>query len=62
MKMVCSSCERVIAGPTLGIKDDDYEVPIICKACCNEIFEEGDTTEISEIYDAIRAKSRRYEN
>jgi hypothetical protein len=62
MKMVCSRCERVIAGPTLGIKDDDYEVPLICKAYCNEIFEEGDKIEISEIYDAIQVKSGRYEN
>ena len=57
MKIVCSWCERVIAGPTIGIEDGDYEVPLICNSCCNEVFEEGDDTDISEVYAAIQAKS-----
>lgn len=62
MKLVCAWCERVIAGPIMGIEDDDYEVPLICKACCNEVFEEGDKVDISKAYEVIQAKSGKYEN
>jgi hypothetical protein len=62
MRIVCSWCERVIVGPTVGIEDGDYVAPLICKSCCNEVFEEGDKTDISEIYAAIQAKTGRYEN
>lgn len=44
------------------MEDDDYVVPLICKSCCNEVFEEGDKTDISEIYAVIQAKSGRCEN
>lgn len=46
----------------MGIDDDDYVVPPVCKACSNEVFEEGDKDDISEVYAAIQAKSGRYEN
>lgn len=46
----------------MGIEDDDYEVPLICKACCNEVFEEGDKVDISKAYEVIQAKSGKYEN
>lgn len=36
--------------------------PLICKSCCNEVFEEGERADISEIYAAIQAKSGRSEN
>jgi hypothetical protein len=62
MKIVCAWCERVIADPTVGIVDDDYVVPLICKACFYDVFEEGDKTDLSEIYVAILTKSGRYEN
>jgi hypothetical protein len=62
MKLVCAWCERVIAGPIIGIEGGDCEVPLICKSCCEEVFEEGDKTDISQIYAAIQAKSGRYEN
>jgi hypothetical protein len=60
MKTICSWGETVIAGPTVNIEDDDYVRPSICKSCCNEVFEEGDETDISKIYNAIQAKSGRY--
>jgi hypothetical protein len=60
MKIVCSWCERVIAGPTVGIEDDDYVVPLICKSCCEEVFEEGEPVNISKAYAAIQTKSGRY--
>jgi hypothetical protein len=59
MKIVCSWCERVIAGPTVGIEDDE---PLICKSCCQEVFEEGDKVDISKAYAMIQAKSGRYDN
>lgn len=48
--------------PPVNIVDDDYEVPLICKSCCNEVFEEGDKVDISKAYAVIQAKSGRYEN
>lgn len=62
MKIVCTWCERVIAGPTVNIEDDDYVVPSICKSCSKEVFEEGAEVDISKIYEVIQAKSGRYEN
>ena len=62
MKLFCSWCGRVIAGPTVGIEDDDYVVPLICKSCSNKVFDEGDKVDISKAYEVIRSKSGRYEN
>jgi hypothetical protein len=62
MKIVCSWCERIIAGPIIGIEGGDVVKPLICKACSSEVFDEGDKTDISKIYAAIQAKSGRYEN
>jgi hypothetical protein len=55
-------CERIIAGPIIGVEDDDYVVPLICKACCNEVFEEGEEVDISKAYAVIQRKSGRHEN
>ncbi len=41
----------------MGREGDDYEVPLICKSCSEEVFEEGDKTDICRIYAAIQAKS-----
>jgi hypothetical protein len=57
MKIICAWCERVIAGPTVGIDDDDYVVPLIFKSCSNEVFEEGDKVDISKAYAVIQAKT-----
>jgi hypothetical protein len=62
MKIVYAWCKRVIAGPTVGIEGDDYVVPLICKSGCEEVFEEGEKTDMSKIYAAIQSKSGRYEN
>jgi hypothetical protein len=62
MKIVCSWCERVIAGPIIGIEGGDYVAPLICKSCCEEVFEQGDNIDISEIYAEIQVKIGRYEN
>jgi hypothetical protein len=61
-KVVRSWCERVMAGPKVNIEDDDYVLTPICKARCNEGFEEGDKVDIPTVYAAIQAKSRRYLN
>jgi hypothetical protein len=62
MKIVCSRCERVIAGSIMGIEGGDYEAPQICKSCCEEVFEEGTKVDMSKAYDVIQAKSGRYMN
>ena len=40
----------------MNIEDDDYEVPLICKSCCNEVFEERDKKDISKIYAVIQQR------
>jgi hypothetical protein len=62
MKIVCSWCNRIIAGPTVNIEDEDYVVPSMCKSCSKEVFGEGTEIDISKIYAVIQAKSGRYEN
>jgi hypothetical protein len=62
MKIVCSWCERLIAGPTIGTEDDDYVVPLICKSCSKEVFGEDIDVDIAKVYEVIQAKSGRYEN
>jgi hypothetical protein len=62
MKLVCAWCDRVIAGAIVGIEGGDEVAPSICKACFYDVFEEGDKTDISEIYATIQAKGGRYEN
>ena len=62
MKLVCSWYDTVIAGPIIGIEGGDHVVPLICKSCCEDVLEEGDRADISEIYAAIQDKSGRYEN
>jgi ribosome-binding protein aMBF1 (putative translation factor) len=62
MKLVCAWCGRVIAGPTVNIEDDDYEAFLICKSCANKVFGESTDVDIPKVYEAIQAKSGRYEN
>lgn len=62
MKLVGAWCERVIAGPIIGKEGGDEVVPLICKSCCDEVFEEGEEVNISKTYAVIHAKSGRYEN
>lgn len=62
MKIICSWCKRVIAGPTVGLEDDDYVFPLICKSCCDEVLEEGTAVDVSKAYDVIQAKSGRFMN
>jgi hypothetical protein len=62
MKIVCCWCERVIAGPIIGIEDDDDVVPLICKECSKEVFGKRIEVDIAKAYEVIQAKSGRYEN
>ncbi len=39
MKLVCAWCDRFIAGPKIGIEDDNYSVFLFCEGYCDELFE-----------------------
>jgi hypothetical protein len=62
VKTVCSCCERVIAGPIIGVEGGDEVVPLICRACSKEVFDEGEEVDISKAYAVIQRKSGRHEN